>query len=75
MVNGKTSFYLSSKEAHDVVHSLVVAEGESHINRAVRILKLDSQKGRKRIMKILSGNAKMEFAEWKTLNEVIESEQ
>ncbi len=70
MVKGR-AFYPSSKDAQNVIDSLIVAEGESHINRATRILRCE----RKRVFQILNGTRKMSYSEWKLLNEIVEGEK
>jgi hypothetical protein len=83
--NGNAWQAPSSKEAEELLKGLRTEEGESFIGRASRLLGMENgrkssrllgmENGRKRIMNILNGNTKMNRAEYKYFNDIVNGEQ
>jgi hypothetical protein len=71
--NGNAWQAPSSKEAEGLLKGLRTEEGESYIGRASRLLGMEN--GRKRIINILNGNAKMNRAEYKYFNDIVNGEK
>lgn len=72
MKNGNVWYPPSSKEAEELLQQLSVDGEETYVGRASRLFGMGNGKGRKRVMQILNGNAKMNKLEYDQIKTIIE---